>query len=106
MILNALSVCIFIFACIVASSDAQGALAFLFYLPIAAVLFLVSAMRAKNKKGRWVSISGLIFIILFVVFAFIPGLAKIPATVIGVVSSGFELVTGKTPYAWNRAHSK
>lgn len=104
-VLNALAVCAFVYACFVAASDAQGAVGLIFLLPIVIILFLISAMIAQKKKfksARIASIAGVVFTGLFLIFSFIPGLSTLPVSIISGVSTGFEMVTGKSPYAWTR----
>jgi hypothetical protein len=99
---------LFVFACFVAASDAQGALVFIFLGPVALLLFGIAwliarlALRSHARLSRalsWSSIAGLAFVAAFFVSAFIPPLRAFPEGVIGGVAAGYKAVTGETPYA-------
>lgn len=100
-----ISLGVFLFGCFAAASDAQGAILFIFIIPVILGLLGYNIYWSRKNFKRTInviSISGFVFTTLFVVFAFVPGLNLFPATVVGFVSKGFELVTGQTPYAWTR----
>lgn len=100
-----LALAAFLVGCVVAASDAQGAIFFIFVIPVVLGLLGYNIYWSRKNFKRVInviSISGFIFTTLFVVFAFVPGLNLFPATVVGFVARGFEAVTGKTPYAWTR----
>lgn len=100
-----LALAAFLAGCVVAASDAQGAIFFIFVIPIVLGLLGYNIFWSRKNFNRIinvVSISGFIFTTLFVVFAFVPVLDQFPATVVGIVARGFEAMTGKSPYAWTR----
>jgi cytochrome c oxidase subunit IV len=100
---------LFIFSCYVAASDAQGAILFLFTLPIMFLMSGLGFMWMREKKLKLVQnifLGYIIYLSLFVLTAFLPGPFSLPSHSIRAVSKTFEFFTGETPYARERRKSK
>lgn len=99
-----LAIGLFIYSGFIAASDAQGAILYIFTLPIMAGLLTVGVVLAKDAAGvRKILYAEAIFLVLFVAAAFIPQLRFISDGVIGGISKSFEAITGQTPYVWSRS---
>lgn len=104
------SVLALLFSCIVTASDGQGALIFIFTLPLMAVLLFVSQLLARHITKEAASFRPLLTTTivlswaqgLFFVMLLIPGLQVVPQTAIGFLGKAFSAVTGKSPYAFFR----
>lgn len=73
----------------------------IFIVLTSSCVLVINLFLAKKKMNRTMSVlslGGIIFTLLFVILAFIPGLAVIPAGIMSSISNGFEMVTGKTFY--------
>ena len=95
---------VFLFSCVVTLSDAQGALIFIFSLPVIALLLSLSwAIARKMGNGgsleRWPKLSAS-SLVLFFVFSWIPGLNVVPDAFLDLVGKSFQLALGKTPYVY------
>lgn len=103
----------FIFSCIAAASDAQGAVVFLLSVPFSLLLLTLGLFFAVRKpvprSGRVLAaILGAegAFLLLFLVSAVTPPLGSFAAAAMSVVSKGFTAVTGLSPYAWARRNQE
>jgi hypothetical protein len=102
LILNVLSVLLFIFSLLVMTTDAQGIFIFFFTLPLIflgqAVCFFLSSRLKKDayfpRRITWVTTFSLL---AFCVFAAIPVLNTIPVQTTNILISAFKKITGKTP---------
>lgn len=100
----------FLFSCVVTMSDGQGALIFIFTLPLITLLLggalLLARSIDKNKKlgfsFQLLPKVSLFFLLLFIVLSFIPILNFAPQTFLKYVGISFESITGKTPYLYFR----
>lgn len=96
---------LFIFSCYIAASDAQGAIIFLFTLPM---MFLMSSlgfvwMKEKNlMKFKNIFMGYILYLVLFVLTAFLPRPFSLPSYSIRAVSKSFESLTGETPFVRER----
>lgn len=112
-LLQLLSLVVFIGSCIITLSDGQGALIFIFSIPILfllqAVAFLISkklmAMETHTKRLVLVPIVFSILVLMFIVTSFIPYLQKIPHTFLEFVGTSFTTITSKTPYTYFKERS-
>jgi hypothetical protein len=104
------SLALFLLSCYSAASDAQGAILFLFTLPLCALLCAAAWIVNRATKTRpaasnavvWGARGGLTVLALFLASAFVAPLQFVPNALIGGVAAAFEAVTGLSPYAWER----
>lgn len=107
-VLTLMAVLIFLAACVITISDGQGVLVFIFSIPAMAILLFFAILLSRKmeiKKGSifrvdYVPLFFVGFLILFFVFAFIPGLRSLPDSFLGLVGKTFTYAVGKTPYAF------
>lgn len=100
---------LFILLCWTAAADAQGAIGFFVYAPVLLLLmglnfYLGKRVSAEMHFGlvlKKISQILALFILFFYISGFI-GPKSFSHKVIGAVSDGFELVTGKTPMQWDK----
>ena len=100
------TILIFIFSCVVTLSDGQGALIFIFSIPLMALFLIVSWFLAKqldqvksfNLKKITLVIS--VLIASFFISAPLPVVNKIPSGFMFIVGELFTFTTGKTPYTY------
>lgn len=98
---------IFVMSAVITASDAQGAIIFIFSLPVLAVLlFLGHFLSHKRSPIRTIIFLETIFLILFVTSAFVPSFNFFSQSIVSGISKGFEHVTGMTPYEWGRQSSQ
>lgn len=99
---------VFLASCVITLSDGQGALIFIFSIPIMFVL-LASALGLSRKIKKddeaavWIKRSPKIlagFLGAFFVVSFFPGSRKLSDAFMGLVGKSFVYATGKTPYAF------
>jgi hypothetical protein len=102
-----LAVGLFLFGCFTAASDAQGAILFIVVGPATLGLLaggIVLSIVGHKAHARMSAISGalsgiaLLVVIAFFAGAFVPSLRWIPNGVMAGVASGYEALTGETPY--------
>lgn len=107
-ILSLIAAFIFLASCVVAQSDGQGALVFIFSIPLMAALLTFAIFLSRKKETQKYAFFPIAnvpkilacFIVLFFASAFVPGLRKAPELVMDLVGNMFSRVTGKTPYAF------
>ncbi|MCM2278732.1 MAG: hypothetical protein NDJ89_11715 [Oligoflexia bacterium] len=91
---------LFLSLCWTAAADAQGAIAFIFYAPVLAIL-LTAAFLIGRRTARFVSLVLVLFIAFFYAAPLI-GWSAFSDGVIGLVADSFEAVTGKSPMQWDK----
>jgi hypothetical protein len=98
---------LFLFGCFAAASDAQGAILFIVVGPATLGLLaggVVLSIVGRKGHARMAATSGalsgiaLLVVVAFFVGAFLPSLRWIPEGIMAGVASGYEAVTGQTPY--------
>lgn len=95
---------LFLFSCFATATDGQGAIIFLFTLPVMLVLLFGARRLMKDTETpRRLASASLFFLAAFFLSAPLPGLQLFPAAIVGGVAKTFEAFSGKTPYAWARA---
>jgi len=107
-VLTFLVALLFLASCVVTLSDAQGALVFVFSLPIMGGLLLIAWLLARKAEGypgasrRLARVPRYFgyFLGAFLVTALIPGVQLLPAAFMGGVGAAFTQVVGATPYAF------
>lgn len=111
--LTIFAIFIFIGSCVITLSDAQGALVFIFSIPVIVVLLFFAVLLSRklnlNKKSvlrvDYFPKGFICFLILFFLFSFIPVLRKAPDAFMEYVGKTFTLITGKTPYSFFKDRS-
>ena len=96
---------VFLVCCWSAAADAQGAVAFLFAVPIFELGILLSVVLAWFARpwrgGRLALVAAIGFTAFLAVFygaRLVPGLRPFPYVVIHLVADAYKQVTGKTPF--------
>ena len=105
---------LFVLSCFSAASDAQGAILFIFTLPLCALLCAAAWFINRATKARpaasiavvWGARGGLAVLALFLASVFVPPLQVVPDLMIGGVSRAFEAMTGLSPYAWEQREAR
>ncbi len=101
----AIALMLFIFSCVVMLTDGQGALIFIFTLPITIALLVLSAVMLKKVDTNHPFLASLQLVpkiasgclAAFFVFSFIPGLQHLSGFFLKGVETTFTYITGKTP---------
>jgi len=103
----------FVFSCFAAASDGQGAIVFLLSVPLSLLLLALGLFLAIRKPvpGSVRILAAVLcaegaFLLLFLVSAVTPPLGSFADGTMGVVSGGFEALTGLRPYAWVRRNQE
>jgi hypothetical protein len=91
---------LFLFSAMATASDGQGAVLFLFTVPVMAAALAFAVLLAGKTAPLLARVAkgGLIFLGIFLVCVFLPGLNLLPAAVVGAVAGGYRLLYGETPY--------
>jgi hypothetical protein len=98
---------VFILAILVAATDPQGSIVYLFVVPVCLGLVALGTFLSTSKSVlRRVHLGLGSFVILFLMSALIPPLRFFSIWTASGVAKTFELFTGMTPYAWTRANSE
>ncbi|MBX3032887.1 MAG: hypothetical protein KF865_03110 [Bdellovibrionaceae bacterium] len=107
LVAGIIAVLAFVFAGFVTSTDAQGALVYVFAVPICFGMLALGVFLSSPKSVcRKVHFGFGIFLILFLVAAFVPPFRFFPAKIVSGIAGTFEHFTGMTPFAWVRANGK
>lgn len=106
-------VVLFIGSCLIALTDGQGAIVFVFSIPAIALLLFFSWIVANNLINVFAVDRRLLLmpkilslsIALFILFSFLPFLRPIPETFMEILGKTFKYFVGKTPYQYARERS-
>ncbi len=101
---------VFVGSCLVTLTDGQGAMVFIFSIPVMILLLFLSWVIGSklvknfgaNKRLLLASKTFSASIALFFLFLFIPVLRPIPDTFFDFIGKTFEHFVGKTPYQYVR----
>ena len=100
ILLLLLAVFLFLFSSVIAASDAQGAILFLFTLPLMLALLSLAALltRSRSRPVFYLNVFATIFLLLFISAAIFPGLRFIGEATIGGISRIYKNLFGLSPY--------
>ena len=108
LLLLLLNIVLFFASCILAASDANGALLFLplllVFLLLPFLAWLLSRNSEKRRNPRPFILAELGFVLIFYLAIFVPPLRFIPDGVMWASVTTFTKITGRSPYEW--AHRK
>lgn len=112
LLLTFIAIMVFIISCAITLSDGQGALVFIFTIPLMTVLLFI-AVRIIGEKKLGSSFIRLDFfpklvagfLILFFISSFIPTARVFPDFIMKTVEKMFVVATGKTPYVFFKDRS-
>jgi hypothetical protein len=108
LLLTLLTLIIFLASCVITLTDGQGALVFVVSIPAMSILLFCALMLSRklkaNNHSRWridyFPKIVLAFLIAFFISLLVPGLRKLPDTVMNLVGTTFTYATGTSPHAF------